>query len=135
MAHIRIYNPEGMGKPLGLYGQITRVRASEWLFIAGQLATGGNGNIVGKGDFDAQMKQVFENIGIALESAGASFAEVVQLTTYLVHSQDIESFMRVREEIFPNLFPDGAFPPNTLLIVDRLVREEFLIEVQTIAGI
>jgi len=40
---------------------------------------------------------------------------------------------RLRE--FPRLFPDGKYPPNTLLVIDRLVQEQFLIEVQTIAVI
>jgi hypothetical protein len=40
---------------------------------------------------------------------------------------------RLRE--FPKLFPDGKYPPNTLLIIDRLVQEQFLVEVQTIAVI
>jgi hypothetical protein len=31
------------------------------------------------------------------------------------------------------MFPDGKYPPNTLLVIDRLVGEQFLLEVQTIA--
>ena len=38
---------------------------------------------------------------------------------------------RLRE--FPTMFPDGKYPPNTLLVIDRLVQEPFLVEVQTIA--
>ncbi len=132
---IDISNPKSMGVTLGLYRQVTRVQASEFLFIAGQLATDASGNSVGKGNFDVQMKQVFENIRTALESADAGFKNVVQFTTYLVHSQDIENFMRMRKELFPKFFPDEAYPPNTLLIIDRLVKEEFLIEVQAIAAI
>jgi len=132
---IELYNPDALGAPLGLYRQVARVRASETLFIAGQLATDAGGNAVGKGDFDAQMRQVLVNVGAALKSAGADFGNVVQFTTYLVHSQDIENFMRVRKELFPRLFPDGAYPPNTLLVIDRLVKEEFLIEVQTVAAV
>ena len=134
-ATITNYNPDSMGKPLGLYRQVARVRASEMLFVAGQLSTDKNDKLVGIGDFEAQMKQIFENIAAALESAGASFANVVQFTTYLVHSQDIANFMRVRNELFPTLFKNGVYPPNTLLIVDRLVKEEFLLEVQTIAAV
>ena len=40
---------------------------------------------------------------------------------------------RLRE--FPRLFANGVYPPNTLLIVDRLVQEAFLIEVQTVAAV
>jgi len=135
MADISIVNPESMGRPLSLYGQIARVRASELLFISGQLATDLKGGIVGKGDFDAQMKQVFANIEKGLQSVGASFANVVQFTTYLVNSRDISNFRRVREELFPAMFPTRRFPPNTLLVVDRLVQEDFLIEIETIAAL
>ena len=132
---IVIDNPPGLGKALGQYSQMTRVRnCSEWLFVAGQLATDVAGNIVGAGDFDAQCQQVFGNIAAALEAAGAGWGNVVQFTTYLVHSQDIPRFMAYRLHEFPRLFPDGRYPPNTLLIVDRLVQEPFLVEVQAIAA-
>jgi enamine deaminase RidA (YjgF/YER057c/UK114 family) len=135
MADITIQNPAALGKPLGQYSQITRVKASEFLFIAGQLATDQGGKVIGTEDFDAQCVQVFANIEAALKSQGASFANVVEFTTYLVHSQDIAKFMKYRLREFPRLFPSGAYPPNTLLIVDRLVQEPFLVEVQTVAAL
>jgi enamine deaminase RidA (YjgF/YER057c/UK114 family) len=135
MPQISIHNPEALGKPLGQYSQITRVKASEFLFIAGQVASDKNGATVGAGDFEAQCGQVFANIETALKSQGASFANVVEFTTYLVHSQDIPKFMAFRLREFPRLFAGGVYPPNTLLIVDRLVQEQFLIEVQTVAAL
>lgn len=135
MARIRIQNPDVLGKPLGQYSQLTRVTADEFLFIAGQLAADRDGNIVGRDDFDAQCTQVFANIGAALTSQGAGWANVVQFTTYLVHSQDIAKFMTYRLREFPRMFPDGAYPPNTLLMVDRLVQEPFLVEVQAVAAL
>jgi enamine deaminase RidA (YjgF/YER057c/UK114 family) len=135
MAQISILNPDALGKPLGQYSQITRVKASEFLFIAGQVATDKGGATVGAGDFDAQCVQVFANIEAALKSQGAGFANVIEFTTYLVHSQDIAKFMAYRQREFPRLFPNGAYPPNTLLIIDRLVQEQFLIEVQTVAAL
>ena len=132
---IKIYNPAGLGAPLGQYSHVTRVRSGELLFIAGMLSAATNGNIIGVDDFEAQAGQVFENIRIALASAEATFENVVQFTTYLVHSQDIPKFMQFRLREFPRLFPRGVYPPNTLLMVDRLVQEAFLIEVQTIAAI
>ena len=134
-AELSIYNPSTLGAPLGQYNHVTRVRADEFLFLAGMLAADRDGNVVGTDDFDAQTAQVFGNISEALASAGAGFANVVQFTTYLVHSQDIEKFMAFRLREFPKLFPSGIYPPNTLLIVDRLVREAFLVEVQTIAAL
>src|SRR5207247_5431314 len=94
-----------------------------------------SGKVLGADDFDAQCRQVFSNIEAALKSQGASFADVVEFTTYLIHSQDIAKFMAYRLRDFPRLFPRGAYPPNTLLIVDRLVQEPFLIEVKTIAAL
>src|SRR6516225_4127699 len=135
MPEITIHNPDALGKPLGQYSQITRVKASEFLFIAGQVATDRSGKTVGADDFDAQCRQVFANIEAALKSQGASFANVVEFTTYLVHSQDIAKFMAYRLREFPRLFANGVYPPNTLLIVDRLVQEPFLIEVHTVAAL
>jgi enamine deaminase RidA (YjgF/YER057c/UK114 family) len=135
MPDIRMLNPETLGKPLGQYSQITRVKASEFLFIAGQVAAAPDGKLVGADDFDAQCVQVFANIGAALNSQGAGFANVVEFTTYLVHSQDIPKLMTYRLREFPRMFPSGAYPPNTLLMIDRLVGEQFLIEVQTVAAL
>ena len=126
MAEIRIQNVNALGKPLGQYSHMTRVAgASETLYIAGMLAPGE--------DFDAQCAGAFRQIETALKSAGAGWRNVVQFTTYLVHSQDIPRFLAWRLREFPKLFPDGKYPPNTLLVIDRLVEEQFLVEVQTIA--
>jgi enamine deaminase RidA (YjgF/YER057c/UK114 family) len=127
MAEIRIYNVDALGKPLGQYSHLTRVKATEFLFIAGMLAPGEG--------FDAQCSGVFAQIGEALKSAGAGWQNVVQFTTYLVHSQDIAKFMQWRLREFPRMFSNGIYPPNTLLIVDRLVQEQFLVEVQTVAAL
>jgi enamine deaminase RidA (YjgF/YER057c/UK114 family) len=135
MAEIKIFSPDALGKPLGQYSQITRVKASEFVYIAGQLATNREGAIIGADDFDAQCVQVFANIATALKSVGAGWGNVVEFTTYLVHSQDIPKFMTFRKREFPKFFSDGAYPPNTLLMVDRLVQEPFLVEVKTIAAL
>jgi enamine deaminase RidA (YjgF/YER057c/UK114 family) len=135
MAQITFQSPETLGKPLGQYSHIARVKASEFLFIAGQVATTREGKLVGANDFAAQCGQVFANLETALQSQGASLANVVEFTTYLVHSQDIAAFMAFRLREFPRLFPSGRYPPNTLLIVDRLVQEGFLVEVHAVAAV
>src|ERR687896_1726304 len=127
MADIKIYNVDALGKPLGQYSHVARVKAAEHLFIAGMLAPGET--------FDAQCSGVFAQIESALKSAGAGWDNVVQFTTYLVYSQDIPNFMQWRLREFPRMFPDGRDPPNTLLVVDRLVQEQFLVEVQTVAAL
>ena len=133
MPEISIENPAALGKPLAQYSQITRVKASEFVFIAGQVGADRDGK-VGE-DFDAQCGLVYANIETALKSVGGGWGNVVEFTTYLVHSQDIPKFMTYRKREFPKFFPNGAYPPNTLLMVDRLVQEPFLIEVHTVAAL
>src|SRR5207237_7688 len=86
-----------LARAVGECSRRTRVKSSGFLFIVGMLAPGG--------DFDAQGSGVFAQIGEALKSAGAGWANVVQFTTYLVHSQDIARFMAWRQREFATLFP------------------------------
>jgi enamine deaminase RidA (YjgF/YER057c/UK114 family) len=127
MAEIKIYNPEALGAPLGQYSHVTRVKSNELLFMAGMLASGAT--------FQEQCAGVFAQVQKALQSAGADWRNVVQFTTYLVHSQDIPRFMEYRLREFPKMFGSNSYPPNTLLMVDRLVQEQFLVEVQTVAAL
>jgi enamine deaminase RidA (YjgF/YER057c/UK114 family) len=127
MAEIKISNVDALGKPVGPYSHIARVKAGETLYIAGMLSPGDS--------FDAQCAAVYGQIEQALKSQGAGWKNVVQFTTFLVHSQDIARFYKWREENYPRMFPDGRYPPNTLLVIDRLVQEQFLIEIQTIAAL
>ena len=127
MAEIKIGNVDALGKPVGPYSHVARVKGGETLYIAGMVSPGDG--------FDAQCAAVYAQIEQALKSAGAGWKNVVQFTTFLVHSQDIAAFYRWREANYPKMFPDGKYPPNTLLIIDRLVQEQFLIEVQTIAAL
>jgi enamine deaminase RidA (YjgF/YER057c/UK114 family) len=135
MPDIKIINPDALGKPLGQYSQLTRVKASEYIYIAGQVGVGKDGKLAGDGGFDAQCAQTFANIEAALKSCGAGWGNIVQFTTYLVHSQDIPRFMAYRLREFPKMFTNGAYPPNTLLMIDRLVQESLLIEVQAVAAL
>ena len=127
MADIKIYNVDALGKPVGPYSHVARVKGGEALYIAGMLAPGDS--------FDAQCSAVYAQIEKALQSAGGGWKNVVQFTTFLVHSQDTAKFYRWREREYPKMSPDGKYPPNTLLIIDRLVQEQFLIEIQTVAAV
>jgi enamine deaminase RidA (YjgF/YER057c/UK114 family) len=131
----KVGNPDQLAPPMGRYSHVSRVSAGELVFVAGQVAIDASGAVVGKGDFVAQVRQAFDNVRIALESEGCGFDDVARFTTYLVHSQDIQTFHQLRTEIFANVYPEGAYPPNTLLIVDRLVSESFLIEIEAIAAV
>ena len=79
MADIKILNPDALGKPLGQYSHLTRVKASEFVFIAGQVGVDKDGKLAGDGDFDAQCGQTFANIEAALKSVGAGWGNIVRV--------------------------------------------------------
>jgi enamine deaminase RidA (YjgF/YER057c/UK114 family) len=134
MFEIKMVNPEGLHAPVGPYCQVAAAKASQFVFLAGQTATDHDGKVVGAGDFEAQCRQVFANVETALQSVGAGWRNVVHFTNYLVDPDDQPKFVKFRMGFFPKAFPDG-YPPNTLLYVGRLLRTEFLVEVQAIAVI
>jgi enamine deaminase RidA (YjgF/YER057c/UK114 family) len=105
------------------------------VFSSPTLPSDAAGKVVDANDFDVQCAQVFANIEAALGAAGAGWGNVVQFTTYLVHSQEIPKFMKFRLRESPRFFARRAYPANTLLMVDRLVDEAFLVEVQTVVAL
>ncbi|MGQ9366867.1 RidA family protein [Azospirillum sp. ST 5-10] len=129
---ISYVNPDGACPAQGLYSHATHVPSGPLFFVAGQLSVAADGSVAGKNDFAAQFHQVFGNLGDVLKGLGCGYDDVVKFTTFLVHAQDIEHFMTLRAALFPEIFKGPLFPPNTLLIVDRLVKEEFLIEVEAV---
>ena len=130
-----VVNVSSAPQPLGAYSQAIRARAGEFIFIAGQVSVDIDGNLVGENDVTAQTQQVFNNIGGVLAGIGASFSHVLEFTTYLVGREAIQPFMQARMEIFPELFPNKDYPPNTLLVVSGLVRKEFLVEIKAVAAL
>lgn len=131
--NVTYLNPEGLAPAQGLYSQAGRADGGRLHFIAGQLAVGGDGKVAGIGDFDAQFECVFANLGALLEKLGLGFNDVAKFNTYLLSADYIEPFMTCRARIFPKLFGSEVYPPNTLLVVQRLVDERFLIEVEAVA--
>ncbi|MET1045369.1 MAG: RidA family protein [Hyphomicrobium sp.] len=135
MTDIKIFNPPKLGKPLGQYSQIARAKAAEYVFIAGQVGVTADGVSVPQEDFDGQCVQIFANLYAALQSCGADWSNVVQFRTYMIDADEIPKFMAYRLREFPKFFADGAYPPNTLLMINRLVHPEFRIEVEAVAAI
>lgn len=130
--NVEYLNPPGACPAQGLYSHVGRAKGSDLAFVAGQLSVAADGSVAGAGDFAAQFHQVFSNLGDVLKGMGCDFNDVVKFTTFLVHSQDIDKFMELRAALFPKIFKGPLYPPNTLLIIDRLVKEPFLLEVEAV---
>lgn len=129
-------NPPSAPPAQGLYSHVARMKlGGDLAFIAGQLAIDKAGKIVGPGDVGKQLNAIFDNMGALLKDMGADYGQVVQFTTYLTSADLIPAFMAARAERFPKMFPSGKYPPNTLLVVSRLVKPEFLVEVEAIAAV
>lgn len=135
MAEIKIFNPATMNTPRSPYLHIARAKASEIIYIAGQVAIDPKGQLVGENDFEAQCASVFDNIRLGLEAVGANWSNVIEFTSYLVRREDVARFTAYRNREYPKMFKDGAYPPNTLLIINGLANPAYLLEVQTVAAL
>lgn len=134
VAKIRMFNPEKLAKPFYHWSMGAEVtHPQRMVFTAGQGANDGEGNLVGRGDASAQIRQVFKNMGIVLADCGMSFGNVVKFNAYLVSADDIPAFTVVREEIYKEIYADEKYPPTTLVIVDRLRPPDLLFELDAIA--
>ena len=127
-----IFNPETMAKPTAGYSQVAEVGEGKIVYIAGQIALDKSGNLVGKDDFRAQVQQVFENLKAAVEASGGDFNSVIKLNYYCAASVDPSQMAVVRE--VRDKYVNTANPPtSTFVFVQRLVRPEWLIEVDAVA--
>lgn len=127
-----IVKPKRFGPPLGMYSHGMVAPGGEIVVVAGQVGMDER-RAVAVGDVRAQTKQALENVRAIVEAAGCTMGHIVRLQTFLTHAEDIPGFMAARGEVFPKYFPNGAYPPNTLLVVSRLVQPELLVEIEAMA--
>jgi enamine deaminase RidA (YjgF/YER057c/UK114 family) len=106
------------------------VRTGNTIYVAGQVAQDGQGNVVGPGDFRAQADQVVANLRTALAAAGAGLEHLVRITIYVTDARYRDVMRDVTREYF-----GAALPTSTLLVVAALARPEFLLEIDGIAVI
>jgi enamine deaminase RidA (YjgF/YER057c/UK114 family) len=124
----KIIQPKTLSDPTPRYSQGILTESGRLLFIAGQTASDKDGNVVGKGDIEAQATQVFENIAAVLEEAGGSFDNLVMTTTYITDRKYREGYNRVRQRYYKQ-----EPPTSTLVIVSGLANPDYLIEIAGVA--
>jgi 2-iminobutanoate/2-iminopropanoate deaminase len=130
---VRAVTSKTLGPTFGMYSHGMIAPGGELVVVAGQVGADRAGKLIGPGDVVAQTRQAFENVRAVLEAAGSGVRQIVRFQTFLTHAADIEGFMQARKELFPRYFPDGVYPPNTLLVVSRLVVPELLVEIEAMA--
>jgi reactive intermediate/imine deaminase len=120
--------PKGISDPRPRYSQAILTDSRKLLFIAGQTAVDEKGNIVGKGDIEAQASRVLENITAVLNEVGGSFGDIVKTTTYITDIKYREGLNKVRRRYF-----EKDPPTSTLVVVKGLAHEDYLVEIEAIA--
>ena len=116
----------GMHKTTG-YSHAAKVGGL--VYVAGQIAQDVEGNLVGRGDIEAQAVQIFENLKAVLASAGSSLDQIVKLTTYTTNVVYRQKIAEVRARYFGDYFP-----PNTFLVVSSLATPDYLLEIEAVAA-
>ena len=120
-------NPEGLFKP-ERYSQV--VRFGDLVFIAGQTAQDVQGNVVGKGDIEAQAEQVLQNLERALAAVGGTLDDIVMMRTYITDLSYRDAVGRARGRHFR-----GPLPASTLLVVKGLANPDYLLEIDAVAAV
>jgi len=131
MSNFRVSSPSQLSKPTG-YSHVLEVTGGKMIYLAGQVALDAAGNLVGKDNYTAQLRQVFANINAALESVGATFKNVVKLNYYIVDTVSEDEFFAYRQ--VRDTYVDTSNPPiATVLVIRRLYRPDLLVEIEAVA--
>jgi len=125
-------NPEGLPRP-GTYTPVVTVRGGKLIHISGQVPIDERGRLVGGTDLKAQIEQVYRNLGLALKGAGATFQDVVKITTYIVDYKP--EYRSVVNEVRSRHFSKDTPPASTLIGVQSLALADFLVEIEAVAAI
>ena len=118
----------GLAEPISHY--CDAVQFGDLLFISGIPPTDKSGKVVGGDDVARQTRQVFENMKLVLDAAGASFADILKVTVYLLDVNDRAKINPVRKEFFGN-----ARPASTLIGINELAIPGMKVEIEAVAAL
>ena len=126
-------SPKTLIPPAG-YSHIAKVNRGTIVYLAGQVSNDASGRLIGEGNFEAQVEQVFRNLKIAVEAAGGTMADIVKLNIYLVAAIDQAEVPKLRA--IRNRYVNVESPPaSTLVVVSRLAQPGWLIEIEAVAAL
>jgi 2-iminobutanoate/2-iminopropanoate deaminase len=112
------------------YGYSQAVKVGDTIYLSGQVSHDDNGNIVGPGDMEAQMRQAYANVEKVLALYGATLDNIVDEVLLV---RDIEAAFAARVKWRQQVFRRDALWASTLVQIQRLAFPELLIEIKCIA--
>jgi enamine deaminase RidA (YjgF/YER057c/UK114 family) len=125
---MKIHNPPSVAAPLAAYSQGIEVPPNaRWLYVSGQIATDTTGAV--PEGIEAQARLAFQKVAAVLRSADMDLGNLVKITMYLTRTEDVPAVRAIRDE-----FLGDARPAATLVVVQALVRPEWLVEVEAVAA-
>jgi len=127
MAREFINPPDLATPPSNIYNHVVKVGTT--VYISGQVSRDMNGSTSHVGDPEAQIREVWANLEIAVKAAGGSLKDIVKTTTYVVGAENLGKIRAARLSLLP---PDGR-PTSTTLLVAGLADPDLLVEVEAIA--
>ncbi len=123
-------NPPGVWPPFGAFSMAVLQGDGQVVHLKGQVALDQAGQVVGRGDMRAQVRQVLDNLAAVLSSMGGQMGDVLSLVHY---STDIERFMAASD--IRRAFFVEPYPVTTTVQVSRLYHPDLLIEIAAVAEI
>jgi enamine deaminase RidA (YjgF/YER057c/UK114 family) len=129
---MHLINPGQLVKPSGYNHGIKVSGASTLLFLAGQVAWDGAGNLVGEGDFVLQFDKALENILTVVKEAGGQAENIVKLNLYVTDKEKYVSSLKQIGQVYRKHM-DKHFPTMTLVEVKSLYEPGTLLEIEGLA--
>jgi enamine deaminase RidA (YjgF/YER057c/UK114 family) len=127
---VEFLNPDGLSRNPAFSNVAVVSGSVRTIYVGGQDAVDGDGNIVGVGDIAAQTEQVLRNLRTCLEAAGAGPEHVVKWNVFIVEGQDFAAGYAA----FQKVWGDPTDPPViTAAVVKGLAHPDFLVEMDAIA--
>jgi len=130
MSKLEHLRPEGLLRNPA-FSQVVTASGRRTIYTAGQVSIDARGAPVGAGDLAAQAAQALRNVGLALAAAGASYSDVVKITTYVVNYKP--EHRAVISKARASFFPSEKPPASTLVGVAALAMPEWLVEIEAVA--
>ena len=125
---MKVHNPPTVAPPAAAYSLgMEAPPNARWLYVSGQIPADTDGTV--PEGIEAQARLAFRNVSAVLASAGMDTGDLVKVTMFLTRKEDVPAFRAIRDQ-----WLGSARPASTLVVVQGLVRPEWLCEVEAIAA-